>query len=428
MQVKHLSLFIILFLGSFSIAQEINFDNLAKILRENDQLKGSVCLRKEGKVIYTHHFDKDAKDQVYRYHIGSISKTFTASLVFIAIEEGKLSLDTKLTQWYPSIGNDSISIDLMLSHRSGLHNFTNDASYPQFLDQEQSEADMIARFSIMDLDFSPGSKQEYSNTNYVLLSYILQKVYNKTYSEILQEKICAKLNLSNTYYSGTKAKDEWERKSYYYSGKWIESSKTHPSIPLGAGGIVSSPQDLTVFFTALLEGKLVSEQSLNLMKVDQGLGKGLMAFPFYEHKAYGHNGGIDGFQSHASYFPDEKLSVAVCLNGSQYPLNDLLIDLLSIYWKRKDYELPVFTEIDVKLAQLMEYKGLYRSSNFPLDIEVFIEGDQLKAKATNQAAFPLKAIDKHVFEFKAAGIKMTFNPEANTMAFEQYNMKIPFKR
>lgn len=409
-------------------AQQASFHNLIHILHENDQLKGSVCIREQGKVIFQSSFDEQSDVKNHRYQIGSITKTFTASLVFMAIEEGKLSLADPLKNWYPTIAKDSISIDMMLSHKSGLHNFTNDPSYSQFLEQEQSEADMIARFSIMELDFKPGSQQAYSNTNYVLLSYIIQKVYGKPYGEILSDKISSKLELKDTYYPNSETIDPLKEKSYYYSGKWLEATNTHPSIPLGAGGIVSTPNDLTTFFSALLNGKLVSKESLEKMKSNESLGRGLMQFNFYDRQAYGHNGGIDGFQSHASFFSDEDLSIAVCLNGSQYPLNDLLIDLLSIHFKKPDYKLPEFKSIEIASADLLQYEGDYKSNNFPLDIKVFVENDQLKAQATNQAAFPLTSIDKHVFEFKAAKIKMTFDPEANTMAFEQYNMKIPFKR
>ncbi len=425
---KSVSVFLLLLLSpSFLVAQP-SYDDLIKVLKDHDQVKGAVCIRKGDSILYQNYFDTKSSNQVYRYRIGSISKTFTSTLVFMAVEEGKLSLDDSLNQWYPFSSFKGIQIKHLLEHRSGLHNFTNDPNYSQIMEKAQTEADMLKRFAQMERDFKADEKQEYSNTNFVLLSYILEKVYQQAYSQILATKIVGPLKLENTYYPEENPRDSLELSSFTYLGSWTKASNTHPSIPLGAGGIVSNPADLCIFFQALLEGKLVSKASLKEMKVESGLGKGLMTFPFYEKRAYGHNGGIDGFMAHASYFPAEKMSISVCLNGSQYPLNDLLIDLLSISFDKEGYQLPEFKSIQLGEAELNQYVGNYKSANFPLDIKVFVEGEQLKAQATNQAAFPLNAVGKHQFEFKAAGIKMTFDPEANTMAFEQYNLKVPFKR
>lgn len=421
----------VLLLPVNSVAQADNqfplLDSLQSILNQNQQVKGSYCIYKSGKVVAEGSFGYEQGD--YTYRIGSISKTFTAALILKAVEEGKIKLSDPIDQWFPKIPNaESISIEMLLNHRSGIHNFTNDASFPQIMETEQSRADMLSRFASMEADFKPGSDFNYSNTNYVLASYILESIYGQGMQVLLEKHISKSAKLKNTYFFLEDKKDEREVDSYYWSGNWNIMPRTHPSIPMGAGAIASNPEDLCRFMRSLHQGAIIKSSSISKMKGDSDYGLGLMQFPFYSKVAYGHNGGIDGFQSHASYFPEEDLAIALCLNGAQYPMNDLLVDLLSIYFEREDYQLPEFKQVDLAVEELEQYIGTYRSANFPMDIEVFVEGTQLKAKATGQGSFPLSALGEHKFEFKAAGINMLFEPENNVMLFEQGGMKVKFER
>src|SRR5690606_7596170 len=115
-------------------------------------------------------------------------------------------------------------------------------------------------------EFEPGSKAAYSNSNYVLLSYILEDLYKKPYSEILSQKILKPLKLSNTYYGGKTDLGKGEVHSYKFAGVWQKENQTDMSIPVGAGAIVSSLPDLAKFFDALFTGKIISAPSLEKMK------------------------------------------------------------------------------------------------------------------------------------------------------------------
>ncbi|WP_421753841.1 serine hydrolase domain-containing protein [Croceimicrobium sp.] len=407
-------------------------DSLVQILNQENQLIGSFSLYHKGKVYYEASFGQASptKDEGAKlYRIGSISKTFTATMVMKAIEEGELSLDRKLSEWFPKIPNaDQISIKMMLGHRSGIHNFTDDDSYLQIMEKEQSREAMLSRFASMEPDFTPDSDFSYSNTNYVLLSYILEDIYQQPIANLLIEKIADPLKLKNTYFYSADARKKGEQESFYWTGEWTKASNTHPSVPLGAGGIVSSTGELCQFMRALQSGKILDKSSVGQMKNGKEPGLALFYYPFYSHSAYGHNGGIDGFVSHASYMAADDLAVAVCLNGSQYPLNQLLIDILSIYFEQEGYQLPSFEKVEVAVDDLQQYSGTYKSDHFPLDIKFFVEEGVLKGQATGQPSFPMEARGNHVFEFKAATIKVTFDPENGTMVFEQAGQKLPFKR
>ncbi len=122
-----------------------------------------------------------------QYRIGSISKTFTAVLVIKAVEDKKLSLQTKLSDFYPEIPNaNKITIENLLQHRTGIHNLTNEAEYWQYNTTPQTQDNLINIIKKYKSDFNPGIKFEYSNSNYILLGYILERVYKKSYAELIK--------------------------------------------------------------------------------------------------------------------------------------------------------------------------------------------------------------------------------------------------
>ena len=157
----------------------LKLNNYFKSLDSNNKFMGSVALMKDGKLIYKNQIGysdiekQKRQNENTKYRIGSISKTFTSVLIFKAIEEGKLDLDKTINNYFPNVKNsNSITISNLLNHRSGIHNFTNDAEYLEYNTKPKNETEMLSIISKFDSDFEPNSKSEYSNSNYVLLSYI----------------------------------------------------------------------------------------------------------------------------------------------------------------------------------------------------------------------------------------------------------------
>jgi D-alanyl-D-alanine carboxypeptidase len=167
---------ILLFLSisSYCWGQAIDsakLDRYFEALESNNKFMGSVAVARDGKVIYTKSIGyRDLENQIKanvntKYRIGSISKTFTTVLVFKAIEANLLSLKTPLSQYYPDIENaEKITLDLLLSHRTGIHNFTNDADYLTWNQEAKTEAEMLEIIKKGGSDFTPDSKAEYSNS------------------------------------------------------------------------------------------------------------------------------------------------------------------------------------------------------------------------------------------------------------------------
>ena len=421
--------FLVVLLSVATFAQNFNkvkVDSLFQVLETNDKFMGSVAVSENGKIIYTNAIGKDdiannKKATIStKYRIGSISKMFTSVLIFKAIEEKKLSLNQTIEGYFPSVENaTSITIGNLLNHRSGIYNFTSAPDYDSYSAQPKTRKEMIAIIAKGKSVFEPNSKGDYSNSNYVLLSYILEERYKQPYSVLVQTKIAKPLGLKNTYFGGKINTANNESYSYNYTDKWDKAMETDMSIPMGAGGMVSTPSDLTYFIEALFGGKLISAASLEQMKTIQDkYGMGIFQVPFYDKIGYGHTGGIDGFRSALSYFPESKLSVAITSNGMNYGNNDIVIAILSSYYNRK-FEIPTFITLDLKTADLDPYLGIYASATFPLAITVTKDNTKLMAQATGQGAFPLTAIKKDTFGFRAAGITLEFNPLANQMTILQ---------
>ena len=427
--MKKLQLFFFVLIISNTFAQSFNkskLDSLFSILETKDKYMGSVAISENGKIIYTNSIGKDNIDNnkkstnLSKYRIGSISKMFTSSMIFKAIEENKLMLNQTIDKYFPNIENaKTITISNLLNHRSGIQNFTSDEEYMKYNTLPQTENQMVAIISKGKIDFEPNIKAAYSNSNYVLLSYILEKTYNKKYSEILQAKITKPLKLQNTYFGGTINIKNNETLSYDFDDKWIKETETDTSIPMGAGAIVSNPTDLCVFVESLFAGKIISIKSLDQMKtIQEKFGMGIFQMPFYDKIGFGHTGGIDGFSSVLSYFPDDKLSVALTSNGHIYKNNDILIAALSCFYNKK-FEIPTFKIIELKTEDLDKYLGEYSSSTFPLAITITKQDNKLFAQATGQSAFPLDATEKDKFEFALAGIKLEFNTTEKQMTIIQ---------
>jgi CubicO group peptidase (beta-lactamase class C family) len=435
--MKKRFLIIIMFAGFISgsiYSQNFNkpkLDSLFNILAQKNKAMGSLTLLKNGKVIYSkaigYSFISDAEktpaSEATKYRIGSITKMFTATIILELSEEGKISLDATLDKYFPALPNAAkITIRNLLNHRSGLHNFTNDPEYLTYMTSPKTQNEMLTIISKYPVDFQPNEKYSYSNSNYVLLGYIIEKICNEPYSKVLGDRITSKLKLTNTYYGGKTDIKNNESYSYRWGKNWEQQPETDMSIPGGAGAIVSTPADLAKFIEALFSLNLVTENSLNQMKnMIDGYGMAMIKAPFDTKTGYGHGGGIDGFASNLSYFPEDSLAIAYCTNGLIYPMNDILIGVLSIY-HNMEYSIPKFIPkpvITLKTEELDKYLGEYSSTQIPLKIIITKDKSTLFAQATGQSAFPLEAIDKDKFQFEQAGIEIEFNTDKGEFTLKQ---------
>ncbi len=410
-------------------------DSLLNLLQEKDKFMGSIAMAKNGKLLYTRSIgysdvaNAHKADPQTKYHIGSITKMFTATLIMKAVEAKKLSLDQTLDKYYPQVENaKKITIRQMLTHRSGIHNITNDSVYLSYYTQPKSEKELMGLIASSKSDFEPDSKSGYSNSNFIILTYILENIYHKPYADILKEQILIPGSLSSTHYGGKINANKNEAYSYFYKTTWAQEPETDPSIPLGAGAIVSTPTDLTSFITQLFAGKFVSTQTLDTMKsIRDNFGIGMGKFPYANSTSYGHTGGIDGFQSILVYFPEEQLSVAITANGLVYPYNNVLRCALSIYFNQP-FEMPVFKTVAISPESLDQFIGNYTTTQIPIKIKITKVDNKLYGQATGQQAFPLEASSATTFQYEPAGVVLEFNTDKKEMLLKQGGQTFQFTK
>ena len=427
---KHLFSFLLIGLIAFNgFAQTFNqvkLDSLFDSLEKNDKFMGSIAISQNGNEIYARaigYADIESSkkaDTNTKYRIGSISKMFTASLIFKAIEEDKLKLSDPLSNFYPEIESaNEITIKELLGHRSGIFNFTNSPSYLEYNTTSKTKKELIQIIKDVPNVFKPNEKTEYSNSNFVLLTFILEDVFKKSYTQLVKEKITEPLGLKSTYVGGNIQLENNESNSYRFAETWTVQDETDMSIPLGAGAIVSIPSDLNTFVIALFNGKVISTTSLDQMtNIQDGLGLGIMQFPFNDKMGYGHGGGIDGFSSFLGYLKDDKIAVGLTSNGTIYDNNQILISAVSAVLDIP-FKIPTFEEFDVDPAVLETYIGVYASTQIPLKITISKKDDALIAQATGQGSFPLTASANNIFRFEPAGVVLEFDSEKSEMTLKQ---------
>ncbi|MES2813148.1 MAG: serine hydrolase domain-containing protein [Bacteroidota bacterium] len=424
--MKKILTLVVLLLSLSNTAQDnkrLNkIDSLLTYLNVNNKFMGQLSIQEGNNVIFEKAYgyanveSKQKADNQTKYKIGSITKTFTAVMIMQLIEEKKLKLETQLAKFYPQIKNaDKITIHDLLHHRTGIVDYLN-ADTTTVPTKNYSKEEMMTKIANYNSLFEPNSKHEYSNSNYYLLGRILEDVTKKTYAENLDARILKKAQLRNTLLSPKVELNNNESYSYnFLDEKWTKVNEWDMSLAFGAGVIVSTTSDLTKFFHALFNGTFVKKSSLDEMtKLEQSYGKGLITLPFGQRKFYGHSGGIEGFRSVVGYYPPENLGVSLIVNGDNFNRNEIMIGVLSIYYKMP-YQFPNVITYKVNPEILNKYSGIYSSKQLPIKISIRNKNGEMEAQGTGQAAFTLNAISEDTFVFDPASIKLIFKDNQMTL-------------
>lgn len=420
--MKRLAFLIIIIITSnlVSFGQFVNvpkLDSLLNLLASKELAMGSLTIAKNGIVQYQKaigysYIDRDKNlhaDTNTKYRIGSATKMFTAVMIFQLIEEGKLRLDQKLNTYFPTLPNaDKITIQNMLYHRSGLHDYTQDTDFREWMDKPKSHDELIEIIKDKGSDFQPGTMASYSNSNYLLLGYIIEKICKMSYAEVLKKRITDKLNLKNTYLGKSLNIRDNEGASFKYSNEhWTKEKETDLSIHGGAGSIISTPTDMAKFIDGLFANKLVNKSSLNKMKsIVDGYGMGLFPNRYGDKPGFGHNGRIEEFYSAVWYFPGQDLSFAYFTNGIVYPRTDLIEGILKICFN-EPYHLPFANNIKEKSEDLDKYLGKYKSDQIVVNCKK--DGTKLLVE-TRGKVFEVERISENYFMNKASGYFFEFYP------------------
>ncbi|WP_265939566.1 serine hydrolase domain-containing protein [Bacillus thuringiensis] len=293
---------------------------------------------------------KKAMKTDFRFRIGSVTKTFTATVVLQLAGENRLNLDDSIEKWLPGViqGNGyddkQITIRQLLNHTSGIANYTRSKDFNMMDTKKSYTAEGLVKMGIsMPPDFAPGKSWSYSNTGYVLLGILIEKVTGNSYAEEIENRIIEPLELANTFLPGNSSVIPGTKHARGYiqldgASEPKDVTYYNPSMGSSAGDMISTADDLNKFFSYLLGGKLLKEQQLKQMLTtvptgvdelgDSGLGIFKMKLSNGE-SIWGHGGTIPGFLTFAGGTLGGKHTLAVNLNSLKAdtpdPFNNILL-------------------------------------------------------------------------------------------------------
>lgn len=374
------------------------------------------------------------------FRIGSITKQFTAAAVMRLKDQGKLSLDDDILRFlpdYPTQGH-TVTIRHLLTHTSGIGIYTT----PEFMQNrtslELTPAQVLAEFKDDPFEFAPGEKWSYNNSAYYLLGLIIEKAAGKPYGQFLQDEFFGPLKLTCTRYDSTGEVIRNRAQGYRLeAGRLVNDQPFAMGIPGGAGGLISTAGDLVRWQMALAGGQVVSADSWKEMCTPvvlnggevRNYGLGLQLREYRGRKRIGHGGGIAGFNSMLSFFPEQELHIAV-ISGSEDASASDLAD--AIAFSALGLVEEEILDLELSADAMRCYAGRYRLEDGSLDAAVFVRDGKLFLQATGQPEFRLKAQGNH--EFRAdfdTDVKLVFaagDEPAPSFILHQGGSKIAAKR
>lgn len=283
------------------------------------------------------------------YRIASLTKQFTAAGVLLLAEQGKLSIDDRLSLYMPDFPKaDEVSLRDLLNHTAGVHNYTESDAADRISDTGATVPQLISAIAGQDplYDFAPGTMWHYSNSNYALLGAVIEKVSGQTYAQFMKATIFERLGMADTAVDDNGAIAQRRASGYSLAGgqaaAFRHAGHLDMSVPYAAGAVRSTVEDLARWNVALYGGRLLSAASLAQMTgpgrlrngaetqtavywpgepgvPPEGLIPGPYAFGLDHyslngHRVMGHNGSLPGFDAAMNVYPDENITIIVLTN------------------------------------------------------------------------------------------------------------------
>lgn len=355
-----------------------------------------------------------APDTIFR--IGSITKQFTAVAVLQLVAAGKVSLDDPITKYVPGFDTQgrTITVENLLTHTSGLFSVTALENFDDQITKDITPAEGVALIAGRPLEFEPGARFKYSNTNYLLLGMVIEKASGQPYAEYIRDHIARPLGLADTRYSTDDDITDRHARGYENnkSGQWAPAAPLSMTQPYAAGAIESTVDDLAKWMTALGEGKVVDPALLERAwtpfaprERPSPYGYGWNIRHEADERWIRHGGAINGFISDAVWIPEKRVFVAVLCNSLGDRTPELLLKTLALEAvgrpapKRDVITLPVLT--------LDRCVGVYAASP-ELKFTFSRDGQKLFVAATGKTKIELFAEAEDSFFAKEIDAQFRF--------------------
>ncbi len=370
-----LSLVFILFafrIDSHAQDKVSKIDALIQAYTDYGQFNGSVLVAEGGKVIYKKGFGLANREWNIpnrpdtKFRLGSITKQFTSMLILQLVEQGKIDLEGKLSNYLSYYRNDTgsrVTIHHLLTHSSGIPSYTSLPNFFKDISRDPYPAEeFIKKYCSGDLEFEPGSKYVYNNSGYFLLGAIIEAITGKTYEEVLTERIFDPLGMKNSGYDRHEPITPNRAAGYSITfDGYLNAPYLDMSLPYAAGSLYSTVEDLYVWDQALYTEKLLSAKMKELLFKPHisSYGYGWIirekSLPDSEVKltSISHGGGINGFNTLIERLIDDKHLIVLLNNTPGANLGQMSDAIIRILYD-KSYTLPKRSIAEVMYKTLME--------------------------------------------------------------------------
>ncbi len=339
----------------------------------------SIAVVKDGKIVYSNAYGsarlepKTPATTMMRYSIGSISKQFTAAALLLLQEQGKLSLDDKVSKFIPDLTRaNEVTIRQLLSHTSGYQDYwPQDYVMPMML-QPVTARKILDQWARKPLDFDPGTKWQYSNTNYVIAGLIIEKASGKPLLQFLQEKVFAPLGMTSVANIDEKRLGDTDPTGYmrYALGPLRVAPKEGPGWLFAAGELAMTAEDLAKWNISIMDQKLLRPASYRELEreaqLNNGMGTryglGVSLGTEAGHRAVSHGGEVSGFVSESVVFPDERVSVVALTNqDASSAASDIAHGIVPLLFQQNDPATPAKLEQAKKIFDGLQHGTIDRS-------------------------------------------------------------------
>lgn len=300
------------------------------VLRATGAPSASIAIVRDGRIVYEHAYGDARIDPrtpaatSMRYAIGSVSKQFTAAAILLLAQDGRLSLDDRVAKWHPELtrAND-VSIRQLLSMTSGYQDYwPQDYVYTDMQRPTTSDA-ILRRWAGKSLDFDPGTKWQYSNTNYVLAADIVERVSGMPFMDFLARRIFTPLGMSVADYdAGPLRAADAEALLRNALGPLRPAPKEGKGWLFGAGQLAMTARDLATWNISMMNRSLLRPESYRAMQLDlalddgtrTGYGLGLSVGAPGGRRRVAHGGAVSGYTTTNWVYPEEKVAITVFTN------------------------------------------------------------------------------------------------------------------
>jgi CubicO group peptidase (beta-lactamase class C family) len=371
-------------------------DQIVQSYATSKKFMGSALVAREGRVLFSKGYGyanlewNIANTPDTKFRLGSLTKQFTAASILLLEERRKLSVDDPVKKYVPDAPAawDKITIRNLLTHTSGIPNFTGFPDYQKLEPFPTTAGELVARFRDKPLDFQPNEKYSYSNSGFVLLGYIIEKLTGESYEKFVTENLFVPLGMKDTGYdSNTKIIPHRAEGYSVNPNGYVHAGFVHMSVPHAAGALYSTTEDLLKWEQGLLVGKVLQPGSLQKMTTPflSGYAFGLIVDTPGGHKRISHGGAIEGFNTTLEYYPEDKLTVVVLENSvGAAPPPEIAGKLAAIARGETVMLTSERKEITLSPEVLRRYVGAYQMANGgPVNL-ITLEGGQLMSKLGNQ--------------------------------------------